>query len=264
MSKFKEVYDEGGAHIGQLKSLGATTDPKREAGRSKPSLQNISPVALYLEAQVMRSGIEKYTAYNWTDHPMRASTYFDAIMRHLWEWWAGRDFDPETNINPHAHIRACSGIMLDQIASGRMIDDRPKNLAKLEPVFADLEVLIARSCEEANVQEPMTAAELKERHEEARKEGRPYQEFGEEEVDLYKSDPDWDKVHAAEDAKKRPPNPLYDFPALKARVLTEEEVLEVLQEVTPAAPFVDPSSDPDWDKSDPDWDKIDPRPGDNI
>lgn len=118
----------------QKQSLGNTNDPKREAGSKKVPLDNISLVAQYYEAAVMAQGATTYGAYNWCDHSMKASTYYNAILRHLNAWWGGEDIDPKSGLPHMAHIRANTGIILDQQEAGRLIDDRPKNLAPIEPV----------------------------------------------------------------------------------------------------------------------------------
>ena len=119
----------------EQKTLGATGDPKGEAGAAKPGLSNISPVAQFYEGAVMDGGADIYGAYNWAEHGMKASTYYNAILRHLNQWWLGEDWDGKSKLPHMAHLRASTGIILDQQAAGRMIDDRPKHLAPLAPVF---------------------------------------------------------------------------------------------------------------------------------
>ena len=134
MSKFAQDYEERHAE-----TLGASGDPKGEAGAAKPGLGNISVVAQYYEGAVMAAGADTYGAYNWCEHPMKASTYYNAILRHLNQWWLGEDIDPDSGYPHMAHLRASTGILLDQQAAGRMLDDRPKHLAPLAPVFQDIE-----------------------------------------------------------------------------------------------------------------------------
>ena len=110
-------------------------DPKGEAGAAKPGLDNISLAAQYYEGAVMKQGADTYGAYNWCDHPMKATIYYNAILRHLNAWWAGEDLDPKSGLPHMAHVRANAGILIDQQETGRMIDDRPKMLAPLEPVW---------------------------------------------------------------------------------------------------------------------------------
>jgi len=121
--------------MSKKKSLGATGDPKGEAGSSKPGLGNISVVAQYYEGAVMQMGADSYGAYNWCEHPMKASTYYNAILRHLNAWWLGQNLDPKSKLPHHAHIRASSGIIIDQQAAARMIDDRPRTLAPLQDAW---------------------------------------------------------------------------------------------------------------------------------
>lgn len=108
-------------------------DPKLAAGSIKASLDNVSIVAQYYEAAVMATGTKKYGAYNWCDNRMKASTYYNAMLRHLYAWWIGEDIDPESGLPHIAHLRSCTGIILDQQEAGRLVDDRPKNLAPTAP-----------------------------------------------------------------------------------------------------------------------------------
>ncbi len=126
-------------------TLGATGDPKGEAGAAKPGLGNISVAAQYYEGAVMQQGGETYGFYNWCDHPMKASTYYEAILRHLNAWWLGENADPKSRFPHMAHIRASAGIIIDQQETGRMIDDRPKNLAPIEAVWDRIIERVKRS-----------------------------------------------------------------------------------------------------------------------
>ena len=134
MSKFARNYEKRHA-----KTLGATGDPKGEAGTAKQQLDNISLVAQYYEAAVMQTGAEKYGAYNWCDHPMKASTYYNAILRHLQAWWQGETYDPESGLPHMAHLRSCTGIILEQQESTKLIDDRPKTLMAPSVAIAFIE-----------------------------------------------------------------------------------------------------------------------------
>ena len=129
MSKGK--YDP----VAYAHSLGVSGDPKGEAGAAKPGLDNISLAAQYYEGAVMKQGADTYGAYNWCEHSMKASTYYNAIQRHLSAWEAGEDLDPKSGFPHMAHVRASAGIIIDQQETDRMIDDRPKMLAPLKPVW---------------------------------------------------------------------------------------------------------------------------------
>ncbi len=136
-------------------SLGASGDPKGEAGAIKPGLGNISVAAQYYEGAVMKQGAETYGAYNWCDHPMKASTYYEAILRHLNAWWTGEDLDPKSGLPHMAHLRASGGIIIDQQGAGRLIDDRPKNMADIQPVWDKITHRLAnnKAQELANLEE---------------------------------------------------------------------------------------------------------------
>lgn len=100
--------------------------PKQAAGVSKVPFGMISPAALEAEARVMALGAEKYGAYNFVENRMKASTYANAMLRHLLQWWGGEDADPESG-QPHlAHLRACAAILIEQEVSCMLIDDRPR------------------------------------------------------------------------------------------------------------------------------------------
>lgn len=129
---FSRVYAEGEEAI---KSLGETGDPKKEAGSAKPSMNNVSPVAEFYEGAVMDGGAITYGEYNWGEHSMEAKTYYNAIRRHLAQWWLGEDLDEKSGLPHLAHIRACCGILIDQQERVAMIDNRPKNLASLQKAF---------------------------------------------------------------------------------------------------------------------------------
>jgi len=102
-----------------------TTNPKDIAGATKPQLHLIPPAASLYEAQVMALGATKYGAYNWREKKVRITVYISAAMRHLAQLLDGEDIDPESN-QPHAaHVRSCMGIILDAMATGNLVDDRP-------------------------------------------------------------------------------------------------------------------------------------------
>lgn len=111
-----------------------STNPKRQYGVRKPSAQFIPPVAIVEESVVMALGADKYTAFNWQDDPVDATTYYSAAMRHLMSWFSGEDRDPESGASHLAHVRACMAILMDCQASGILVDDRPKCASAAEAI----------------------------------------------------------------------------------------------------------------------------------
>jgi hypothetical protein len=114
-------------------------NPKDRVGAGKPPLHLIPPAAEILEAVVMGLGAKKYGPYNWRMTKVRATVYIAAAKRHLAQWLDGQDDDPESGVSHLAHARACLGILLDALATGHLIDDRPNpgTATKLIDMFTD-------------------------------------------------------------------------------------------------------------------------------
>ena len=100
-------------------------NPKDRVGERKPPLHLIPPAAEILESVVMGLGARKYGPCNWRHTNVRASVYIAAARRHLAQWFDGQDDDPESGVSHLAHARACLGVLLDAIATGHAVDDRP-------------------------------------------------------------------------------------------------------------------------------------------
>lgn len=102
-------------------------NPKTVQGLKKPPLISVIPTTALLQiGAVMRTGKEKYGAYNWRDYPVTASTYVDAAMRHLVQYWDGETVDPESGLPHLAHAAASIMVLMDALATGNGTDDRPK------------------------------------------------------------------------------------------------------------------------------------------
>lgn len=106
-------------------SAGHGENPKDRIGASKPPLHLVPPAAEIAEAVVMGLGARKYGPYNWRSANVKASVYVAAARRHLAQWLDGENDDPESGVSHLAHARACLGILLDALATGHLIDDRP-------------------------------------------------------------------------------------------------------------------------------------------
>ena len=100
-------------------------NPKDRIGATKPPLHLIPPAAEILEAVVMGLGAAKYGPFNWRTANVKATIYIAAAKRHLVQWLDGQDDDPESGVSHLAHARACLGILLDALATGHLVDDRP-------------------------------------------------------------------------------------------------------------------------------------------
>lgn len=100
-------------------------NPKETAARNKPPLANIPSGALVPVCLVHQHGHDKHGPYNWRETPIHLMTYAHAIQRHLAAWIDGEDMDPESGLPHMAHIAAGCNVVLDAIAHGKFLDDRP-------------------------------------------------------------------------------------------------------------------------------------------
>jgi len=100
-------------------------NPKKAYGDAKPSAHFFPSNVLFGVYEVMRQGAAKYGLKNWRKQPIRASTYYDAIDRHLKQWFElGEDADIESKRHHLEHIIAGASLVLDSIERGILIDDR--------------------------------------------------------------------------------------------------------------------------------------------
>jgi hypothetical protein len=99
-------------------------DPKGAAGALKTPLGLIPPYAMEQTALVHKLGSDKYGPYNWRKTGVCASTYVNAILRHLNAWRDGETLDPESGISHLAHVACSCNILLDADHCGTLQDDR--------------------------------------------------------------------------------------------------------------------------------------------
>jgi hypothetical protein len=137
--KFIEELQNPSTPNTNLKTLMTdTTNPKDMVGSKKVNLSLVPPVANIYEAKVMELGAAKYGPWNWRDTPVRLSVYLSASLRHLAAITDGQDIDPESGMSHIAHVRANTGILLDALEQGTLIDDR-KTSGKAAEVLMKVE-----------------------------------------------------------------------------------------------------------------------------
>jgi hypothetical protein len=100
-------------------------NPKDLVGSTKPGVSSIPPSAMIYLGQAMANGAAKYGAMNYRETPVRASVYYDAMMRHLFQWWDGEDIASDSKVHHLAHVMANCAILLDTALQGTQKDDRP-------------------------------------------------------------------------------------------------------------------------------------------
>lgn len=108
----------------------ADNNVKTAAAAGKPTLSAVPPVALIALGAAMQDGANKYGKFNWRTTAVTASVFYDALHRHLLDWYNGEDFAPDSKIHHLAHLMAGCAIILDAIAAGVFKDDRDKTYPK--------------------------------------------------------------------------------------------------------------------------------------
>lgn len=91
----------------------------------KPMVGLVSWVFLRGLAGVLTFGAKKYAAHNWRKGFV-LSRPFDALQRHLWDFWNGEDLDQESGLH-HLDHAACELMFLRELWEKRKdLDDRYK------------------------------------------------------------------------------------------------------------------------------------------
>ncbi len=84
--------------------------------------------------QILMFGKIKYNEWNWASG-LKYSRVYDALMRHMKDWFAGEELDPESGM-PHVWHAMCNAMFLSHYVSNpekyKDFDDRPLNVYKKE------------------------------------------------------------------------------------------------------------------------------------
>lgn len=96
---------------------------KDDAGKARHDL--IPPELPHAVAQVLAFGASKYGERNW-EKGMTWGRPFAALMRHLWAWWRGEPYDPETGMSHLWHAACCIAFLVAYEERREGTDDRPK------------------------------------------------------------------------------------------------------------------------------------------
>lgn len=112
------------------------SNPKDIVGVRKAPMSTVSATVMAEVGVAMLEGAAKYGRHNYRAVGVRASVYYDALMRHMFAWWdAGEDLDPDSGLS---HItKAIAGLMVfrDAMINDKWVDDRPP---KVPEFYADL------------------------------------------------------------------------------------------------------------------------------
>ena len=128
------------------------TNPKASFGAAKPPPSVVPMPVLYEVGLALLEGHMKgYRSHNYRVAGCRASTYFDALTRHVTAWWEGEDIDPLSGLPHLVKAAACIFVLRDAEILGIVTDDRPpkhedgwqdkyaKHVARLKEQFPEWE-----------------------------------------------------------------------------------------------------------------------------
>lgn len=105
------------------------SNPKDALGIQKAPLHCVPCGPLMELGLAMMEGGRKYGTHNYRRVGVRASVYYDALMRHVMAWWEGEDIDPDSGLSHLIKAMACIVVLRDSMLKENWIDDRPiKNL----------------------------------------------------------------------------------------------------------------------------------------
>jgi len=102
------------------------SNPKDSCGIRKVPFHNIPVPVLAELGLAMLEGARKYGSHNYRAIGVRASTYIDAVFRHLnLQFWEGEDIDTDSGVHHVTKAIACLVVLRDSMLQGNWIDDRP-------------------------------------------------------------------------------------------------------------------------------------------
>ena len=118
--------DESGTIIGMTLADEPADGIKHDTGKDPWELLPYD--ALRQVVKVLAFGARKYEARNW-EKGIAYGRLMGAVMRHLTDWWAGEEKDPETGLHPLAHV-ACDALFLltYELRGKKDRDDRPRGV----------------------------------------------------------------------------------------------------------------------------------------
>jgi hypothetical protein len=126
---YREILERKGIPVetDTVQAVVGDSNRKNVAASGKPRISGVPPIALFALGAAMQNGVDKYGRFNWRDTGSTASVFYDAMMRHLTEWYSGDDYASDSGVHHLAHLMAGAGIILDTIAVGKLKDDRDRN-----------------------------------------------------------------------------------------------------------------------------------------
>ena len=113
------------------------TNPKDAIGISKAPMSTVSAAVLMEVGVAMLEGASKYGRHNYRAAGVRASVYYDALMRHAMAWWEGEDLDSDSGMSHVTKAIATLVVLRDAMIQDKFTDDRPPRSAPFLPALND-------------------------------------------------------------------------------------------------------------------------------
>lgn len=105
-----------------------STNPKDAVGVRKVPLSTVPSNVLMEVGAAMLEGARKYGRHNYREAGVRASVYYDGLMRHMMAWWEGQDIDPDSGLNHVTKAIATLVVLRDAMMNDMLTDDRPPKM----------------------------------------------------------------------------------------------------------------------------------------
>jgi len=124
-----EMTDKPLFDFGRLPDHGSNlpdANLKTIAAIGKPTFHAVPVIGYVALGQAMQNGEDKYERFNWRTAGSTSSVFFDAMLRHLLDWYCGEDHAADSKIHHLAHLMAGSTILLDSELHGKLNDDRDR------------------------------------------------------------------------------------------------------------------------------------------
>jgi hypothetical protein len=114
------------------------SNPKDAMGVLKPPISTVPTGPIFRIGVAMNEGARKYGRHNYRTVGVRASVYYDALMRHMMSYWDGEDVDPDSGLCHLDKAAACLIVWMDAQTNGMLNDDRPPVAANVLPALTQV------------------------------------------------------------------------------------------------------------------------------
>lgn len=95
--------------------------------QGKPRLGLIPTEAIMAAGRALTYGVDKYSDYNYKKgEGLDWNRYYDALLRHLYAWIGGEEYDLESGLRHTDHVVACASMLCDAVESNIGKDTRFK------------------------------------------------------------------------------------------------------------------------------------------